>query len=105
MTSEAVIEIPADHPALAGHFPGRPIVPGALLLALALQEIERAGGSVRGCTIASAKFLSALGPGESVRLQWQELPGNSLRFELLAGGRRAVTAMLTLAAGRGEAGR
>ena len=29
---ETTIEIPAEHPAFAGHFPGRPVLPGVVLL-------------------------------------------------------------------------
>src|SRR4030095_8551398 len=37
----ATVRIPATHPALPGHFPGRPIVPGVVLLQCVLDEAER----------------------------------------------------------------
>ena len=36
------VTIGAEHPALAGHFPGAPILPGVLLLDEMLREIGRA---------------------------------------------------------------
>lgn len=62
--------IPAEHPALAGHFPGNPIVPGVLLLA----EVMRALEPVRPTGIAQAKFLSPLRPGETCELALRETP-------------------------------
>ncbi len=58
--------IPADHPALPGHFPGRPLVPGVLVLDAALALIDR-----RDCR-AGARRLRARevprpGPGRSRR--------------------------------------
>ncbi|MCL2428608.1 MAG: hypothetical protein FWD12_05190 [Alphaproteobacteria bacterium] len=58
----------AEHPALAGHFPGRPLAPGVLLLDLLL---EAAMGDGAACRIESAKFLSALMPGEEAELVWR----------------------------------
>jgi 3-hydroxymyristoyl/3-hydroxydecanoyl-(acyl carrier protein) dehydratase len=49
--------IQADHPALPGHFPGDPIVPGVVLLDAVM---ELAGGR----HLPSAKFHSPLRPGE-----------------------------------------
>lgn len=40
--------IAADHPALAGHFPGNPLIPGALLLDEALHAIEQAHADGHG---------------------------------------------------------
>ena len=94
--NETVIEIAADHPAFAGHFPGHPILPGALLLAKAMQALEPAGVSTRSCEISSAKFYSPLSPGESVRLRWETVAGRSLRLELSAGDRRIASATLAL---------
>lgn len=96
--NETIIEIAADHPAFAGHFPGHPILPGALLLAQAMQALDRAGLSTRGCGISSAKFHSPLAPGESLCLRWEAVAGGSLRLELSAGGRRVASATLVMRA-------
>jgi 3-hydroxymyristoyl/3-hydroxydecanoyl-(acyl carrier protein) dehydratase len=37
--------IEPDHPALDGHFPGRPVVPGVVLLDEALAAVAREAGS------------------------------------------------------------
>ena len=36
--------IPADHPALPGHFPGQPIVPGVVVLDRVVEVIEAGHG-------------------------------------------------------------
>lgn len=62
-----VICIPADHPALAGHFPGNPLVPGVVLLDALLARIrERRPGGIR--SLSSVKFLAPVRPEESIRL-------------------------------------
>ena len=38
------IEVPADHPAFAGHFPEFPVLPGAVLLDEVLQIISASDG-------------------------------------------------------------
>jgi len=56
---------PADHPALAGHFPARPIMPGVVLLDQAILFAERLlGYQVAAWQIGSAKFFSPVAPGE-----------------------------------------
>lgn len=59
--------IEADHPALPGHFPGRPIVPGVVLLDHIAALAQSAGlGSLR--RIAVLKFLAPALPGEPLEL-------------------------------------
>jgi 3-hydroxyacyl-[acyl-carrier-protein] dehydratase len=57
----------ADHPAAPGHFPGNPIIPGALLLAEVLRSVEIGlGGPASPCRIKAAKFLAPVRPGDQV---------------------------------------
>lgn len=57
-----------DHPTAAGHFPGNPIIPGALLLDAAVHAI--AADAL--CQIRSVKFLHPVRPGDLIRLEWHE---------------------------------
>lgn len=82
MTCVPVV-IAADHPCFAGHFPGRPIVPGVLLLDLAQRTIEAATGlSLVG--LFATKFLSPVLPGEALTLSYETGAGQ-VRFEWLRG--------------------
>lgn len=85
------LRVDPAHPAFAGHFPGRPIVPGALLLELARAALTEAGVAVAG--IAAAKFLSPVLPGEDL-----ELSAEGGRFELRCGDRLVASGRLAFAA-------
>ena len=87
--------IPDHHPALPGHFPGQPIVPGVVLLDQAILLVEAAEERrVRG--VPMAKFLSPLGPGETLSLDY-EVGETSLRFEIRAKDRKIATGRLEFA--------
>jgi 3-hydroxyacyl-[acyl-carrier-protein] dehydratase len=79
-TLDAPLSLAADHPALAGHFPGQPIYPGVVLLDVAIGAIEsHFGASVRGLPVA--KFLAPVRPGMALMLH-AERDGAAVKFEL-----------------------
>lgn len=57
-----------DHPALPGHFPGRPIVPGVVIVDRVLDAIETAHGPLGALRLPQVKFLRPLLPGQSARI-------------------------------------
>ncbi len=76
--------IPADHPSLPGHFPGRPIVPGVVLLDRVLDAIEAAGANIGALRLPQVKFLRPLLPEESARIELQAHE-RGWRFRILRG--------------------
>ncbi|MDO9202019.1 MAG: 3-hydroxyacyl-ACP dehydratase [Hydrogenophaga sp.] len=68
-TVEFIWAVPPDHPAFAGHFPGRPIVPGVVLLDQALLFAAQMRGEppADGWQVAQAKFFVPVGPGQTLR--------------------------------------
>lgn len=56
--------IPTDHASLPGHFPGRPIVPGVVLLDRVLDAIEATHGPLGPLRLPQVKFVQPLLPGE-----------------------------------------
>lgn len=90
--SRLTLQIPADHPTGAGHFPGNPIVPGALLLAEVLRCIERAEGAhYVSCNVKNAKFLAPARPGDRVEIDHARTAAGSIEFTCTVAGNKVLT--------------
>jgi 3-hydroxymyristoyl/3-hydroxydecanoyl-(acyl carrier protein) dehydratase len=87
-----------DHPALPGHFPGRPIVPGVLLLASVEDMLRAAGLRVIAC--ATAKFLAPVLPDQMLDIRADVDEGADVRFEIAAAGRTVAAGSLHCARDR-----
>jgi 3-hydroxymyristoyl/3-hydroxydecanoyl-(acyl carrier protein) dehydratase len=88
--------IPADHPAYAGHFPGRPILPGVVILDASLCAIaEHAGRTPARWRIEHAKFKSPVAPGEALTLEHEGAVG-AFRMTVRAGARVVAVAEVSV---------
>ena len=104
------LPIAADHPAYRGHFPGTPLLPGVVLLDATIDALEKAGKGPAGYwEVSSAKFQSAVRPGESLTLHHETLPNGSIRFAIRAADRAVANGLIVPSAApagndRGEQG-
>jgi 3-hydroxyacyl-[acyl-carrier-protein] dehydratase len=88
--------IPPDHPSLPGHFPGRPLVPGVVLLDRVIAAIEARNGPLGALRLPQVKFMQPLLPGEEARV---ELDGTAPRWRF-----RVIRGDTVLASGEIVAG-
>jgi 3-hydroxyacyl-[acyl-carrier-protein] dehydratase len=99
MTSERCevwICIPKDHPALPGHFPGAPLVPGVVALDALVSAAERQlGRALRIAGLAQAKFLAPLLPEQQACCAI-EIDGARVDFRIEQAGRPIARGSFTL---------
>ncbi|MGJ7526447.1 AMP-binding protein [Variovorax sp. GB1P17] len=94
---QMALAVPADHPVFAGHFPGQPLLPGALVLAEVMEAIQRVPALVTRLgaspTLAAAKFLAPVRPGStlSIELIPEAGTGRGVRFDVRCDGVVAVS--------------
>jgi acyl-coenzyme A synthetase/AMP-(fatty) acid ligase len=94
------LKIAADHPSFAGHFPGFPVLPGALLLDEMLIAIERARGiNLSQWQISSAKFLDAVRPDDALYLEHEAAEDGVIRFTISGENRQVASGTLSRGAG------
>ncbi len=93
MTVEENFVFAPDHPALAGHFPGDPIVPGSVLLdrAAAIAR-ERGGWLVTG--VRRARFKAPLRPGIDCVMQLSPRDDGALDLTCRVGQKIVLVAIL-----------
>jgi 3-hydroxyacyl-[acyl-carrier-protein] dehydratase len=98
-TSE--LSIAVDHAAFAGHFPGFPVLPGAVLLDEALKRIALVQRlELLHWQVAAAKFLEPVRPGDRLTLEFTAIRG-TFRFSIRTPNAVVVTGTLC-AIGQGE---
>ncbi len=85
--TSALIEIGHDHPSLPGHFPGRPIVPGVVLLARVMSAYRAWHPEAAINAVPQAKFISPLLPAERCEVRFKEGTPGRVEFECKVGER------------------
>lgn len=92
MMNRLKLAVAADHPTAAGHFPGNPIIPGALLLAEVVRCIEQAEGvSFASCNIKTAKFLHPARPGDMVEIEYARSSAGAIEFQCTVNGAKVLS--------------
>jgi 3-hydroxyacyl-[acyl-carrier-protein] dehydratase len=86
---------PLDHPAAVGHFPGNPIIPGAVLLGETLRHIEtELGLRLSPLEIRTAKFFFPTRPGDRVVIEFTSSAPGDIRFTCSVFGRKVLDGQL-----------
>lgn len=81
MNLEWRLTITADHPSLAGHFPGNPIVPGVVILEEVVRAFEAWRPDQRPVGMPVVKFLAPLRPDEFFTIRFGKASAHGIQFE------------------------
>ena len=86
MECERIVTIGMEHPSLAGHFPGHPVVPGVVMLGEIMKTgREMAKEHIVFVGMSSAKFLSPLNPGEPLTIRINQQGDGKMGFTCTTG--------------------
>ena len=97
MVYERTVVIDHDHPSLAGHFPGHPVVPGVVLLDEVVSIVREGSGGVQSVTgLPLVKFSSPLRPGEVVTIHVELDGATEAAFSCRVGTRLVASGTIEL---------
>ncbi len=85
-----------DHPSLPGHFPGRPIVPGVVVLDEAIALILQRLPATRVAGLAQVKFLTPVLPEHVVEVAYDQNGTDRVSFACNVDGTPVVRGSLRL---------
>ena len=88
MSFERTLTIANDHPALAGHFPGHPVVPGVLVLDEVIETLRHHYGQALVVTeLPAVKLSSPLKPEEPLMITIEAEDSETASFTCRVDGR------------------
>jgi 3-hydroxyacyl-[acyl-carrier-protein] dehydratase len=78
-----------------GHFPGNPIIPGAVLLSETLTEIAaKLGVVLPPCDIKAAKFFHPVHPGDRVAIEYGAAGPGEIKFTCTVEGKSVLAGIV-----------
>ncbi len=85
MRHEVQRSISPNHPSLAGHFPGNPVVPGVVILSELLRATESwlQWSTSAPIAVTSVKFMRLLRPSEPFTLLLEQRSQSTVSFAVL----------------------
>lgn len=95
--TELAWTVPVAHPAFAGHFPGRPILPGVVLLDQAIRlaaTVLAPDTTILG--LGNAKFFRPVLPGTRLVFRFPPATATAQAFEILDDDRLVASGSLSL---------
>ena len=97
------MKIASDHPALAGHFPNNPIVPGVIILDEVIQALRlQLAMPVRIIKISAAKFMAPLLPMQAFVINFvSRQEEGKMAFEVSVDNKKVATGVIGYAVVRG----
>ena len=98
------MRIAANHPALPGHFPGHPVVPGVVLLEAVVAALpQHAGVTLRVTGFQVVKFLAPLLPERDFEIVFNAKHPGQMLFDVVASGEKLASGTLSYADARASA--
>jgi 3-hydroxymyristoyl/3-hydroxydecanoyl-(acyl carrier protein) dehydratase len=93
--TSTTLTVGAERPALAGHFPGAPTLPGVLLLDETLHALQVDPSLAHThWRIGRAKFLKPVRPGETLLVEHERLASGAVHFLISSAGSAVAEGML-----------
>ena len=101
MPESGALQMPANHPALAGHFPRSPIAPGAWLLTVVEQEcVGWLASEIRIPGIDAARFRAPLLSNQEFLVSCNRTCEKTVAFSAVANVTQILDGVLRLASPR-----
>lgn len=97
LTPAGQFTIPASHPCLPGHFPGRPVVPGVVLLDAALSAILCHHSATRVVELQTVRFVRPVLPEQEVEIGYTVAGPNLISFACSVAGQQVASGRARLA--------
>jgi len=77
--------IDSTHPSIPGHFPGNPIVPGAVIIENVIEAFCKLDSSKKVISLSTVKFLKPIATKQKVAVNFCSISTELISFECTSG--------------------
>jgi len=74
----------SSHPSISGHFPGNPIVPGAVIIENVIKVFSRSNDSKEITSLSTVKFIKPIEVNQKVDVNFLSISTELISFECVS---------------------